>query len=175
MKTILVDDCVELEKDHCSTYAQLIELLGKKLSLQGGEIMTVTAYTNLESPEDRRDKWKNLRALCLHADSGYTSMVADACREGIPVILFRDDGAVKWGPWLEAFRSAGMENLTLNELESGRLFYFVNEYNDIKGAVKWITDYYYQLRKNIARLLEGVDSKKQRDAKEEIHRFCLEE
>jgi hypothetical protein len=183
MKKILVDDCVEREMESCPTYIMMIDLLRERLSLQDSDVVTITRYNGLNRKEEKDDVLENLQVLCIHAASvGYTYLVKEAIENTIPVILFRGE-KTDMAPWAGVLQAAGMTDLNPDQLvATGKLFYLVSETDDIRGAVRWITDYYYPLKKiAITRAktiaitwLMNEERKTQRKFKEEMQRVAYD-
>lgn len=147
---ILVDKCVRDEKDSCTIYNELIILLTERLDLGDRDIVTTTEYIRLPRA-DKFHLWKELQAVCLHASSTVAVQVfLDACRNGVPVIVVREaHKSINAEAWSLAIQSAGWDLDPEEVASTTKLFYMVHEAFEIKGAVRWITDYYPTLRESI--------------------------
>jgi hypothetical protein len=193
-KTILVDDCfverqtmcstskiystlTELRKTECKickTYLTIIELLTERFNLGDSDVLTVKKYNALPG-QAKQDLWRSLCAICLHANSiGYTSLLIKACEKTVPVIMVREE-RMDTDVWTNAFQQAGWEDLKPSELGStGKLFYMVDEADDVRGAVRWITDYYPRLKKTIAIKVRDEMTRSTIKAMGEIQGYMME-
>ncbi len=175
MGKILIDDCVDREKyrkysgKHREIYSKLIDLLKEGFSSGNSSLVTISEYGNMNA-EEREDLWKSLDALFIHTDSsGYTSLLTRACKAGIPVIMVR--GKEIDAPWSIALQEAGLADLRPSQLGlTDRLFYPLKETHEVRGAVRWITDYYYPLKKRVAELAKQEANNGQKRAEEAVRK-----
>ena len=147
MKRYLIA-CDRVKKDCIEMFNEINTILTDTFGQEGKyKIYTTTEYGELED-EKRDEVWENLRLLCLHTDTPESDLVSDAFQDGIPVILVRGENLST--PWVRRLQKMGALNKTRKDLDSAKnRVFFVEELEDIRGAVKWINHYYHGLAEQV--------------------------
>jgi hypothetical protein len=136
---VLVCDTV---KQNCpELYAELENVLKQRYSEGQFEIISLAKYHELSGTEQNK-LFRRLRFVFFHTDTGVTYLITDAFERGVPIILVRgDDISDEWSSILQ--RCGVGENIDRECAKS--MIYPVDEVTDIRGALRWVNDYYHPL------------------------------
>ena len=131
-------------KDRCGEMYDEIESVLRDTLGDRYQTYTTDDFCDLHMKE-RNAIWKDLRFLCLHADTSEFELAERAVRHGIPVIFVRDKDLPKF--WIRRLQYLGVMSEEIKDLDCAKKrIYFVSDLADIRGAVKWVTHYFHPIK-----------------------------
>jgi hypothetical protein len=145
---VLVCDTV---KKNCSDlYAELEKILRQRYLEGQFEILSLGDYHKLDRP-DQDIVFKHLRFVFFHTDTRSSYLIPEAFESGIPIILVRGDDITD--EWSSILKKCGVGDNIDRECAKS-MIYPVVEVTDIRGAIRWVNDYFHPLFQRAMKRIE---------------------
>lgn len=152
MKNVLISNGIKETKKEM--FNEIERILFEKLGDGNFEVCSRSEFMN-KTDSEKEDFWNNMRFVVLHTDDRVGFDFRDAFEKAIPIILVRGENIKDPEEWSEYLRVCGMaegDEIKPNCLK--KMIYYIEETDDIRGAIRWVNNYYYALKRRLDKKLE---------------------
>lgn len=168
IKNVLVSDNVK--NVSADIYDKLESVLQERFGSGNYRIYSVSEY-NSQPKKERESIWNGMRFVFFHAGEPIRDFFNKAFECGIPLILVRDAEIPE--DWCARLQDWGVVSEEITDLERiKKMLYLIdNELDDIRGAIRWVNDYYHPLKKQALKKALKKEREKEDELREKRNRL----
>lgn len=143
--------CQNIER-HPALFVELQRILEQRSEEGQFDVVTLDQFDGYTVAK-QNEILDELNFVCFHTDAEAGDLVNEASNRGIPIILVR--GETVPNRWSRILQRCGVgDNIDIECAK--KMIYLVDEINDIRGALRWVSDFYEALvEKKMERIIHG--------------------